>query len=83
MAIEFDASEAIREAEEILAESDTRGFAWAPWVDVRRYGVLNGLVKPILTHLSPISMPPPITYDAPQAGREDFRSLRRNQPHQK
>lgn len=80
MAVELSEGAAITVAEQILRESDSRGFAWAPWIDPR-YGVMNGIVKPILTHLSPISEPPPIVHDAPQAGREDFQAiLRRSRP---
>lgn len=83
MAIEMDPASAVAAAEKIIAESDTRGYAWAPWIDLR-YGVKNGLVIPILTHLSPIAPPPPIVPHAPEAGRADFQAiLRRSRPDQK
>lgn len=84
MAVEIDKDAVVAAAEEILRESDTRGFAWAPWIDIKRYGIKNGLIMPLLDHIGPISHLPPIVPDAPEAGREDFQAvLRRSRPDQK
>lgn len=66
-------AEAVAEAERIIREDATKGFAWSPiGFDVRRYGIVNGFIKPALAgaHL------PPIVYNAPEAGREDWRAIK-------
>lgn len=82
MAVEMNSEDVIRAAEQILNKSASRGFAWAPGGLDLRYGIGKGVIIPLLTNLSPRSVPPPIVENASDAGREDFqavlkRSLRR------
>ena len=69
MATEIDAQKAIMEAERIIKENASKGFAWSPGGIDMRYGILDGFIKPALTgaHL------PPIVPHASAAGREDYR----------
>ena len=69
MASNPEISAAINEAEKIVKERSTVGFAWTPnGVDIKRYGIIDGLIKPALAG----STLPPIVGDASPAGREDY-----------
>ena len=72
MAPELDVPGVLAEADRILRDG-SKGFAWAPWID-RRYGFLNGVIKPMLT----VCLRPPVVENAPFQGRKDWKALERH-----